>query len=310
MAAGDIVLGDIVLGDIVLGDNQYGKAECRLVKVSRDGDVHSIEDLNITSQLRGDFEACHTEGDNSHVVATDTQKNTVYAYAKEHGVGSPEEFLIRLGRHFVDDFDWVSGGRWEAEQFSWQRIVADGRPHEHSFVRTGQETRTALVQIVDGRTHVISGLTDCTVLKSTGSEFRGFPRDRYTTLQETDDRILATSVTARWRYRDLPADLNGTYASVRDTMLATFATVHSLALQQTLFSMGKAVLEAHPAIAEIRFSMPNKHHFLVDLAPFGLDNPNEVFFAADRPYGLIQATVMREGIGPAPAAWASVPGFC
>jgi len=305
----------MAVGDIVLGDNQYGKAECRLVRVTRDGDVHEIEDLNVTSQLRGDFEACHTEGDNSQVVATDTQKNTVYAYAKEHGIGSPEEFLVRLGRHFVDDFEWVTGGRWEAEQYAWQRIAVDGRPHDHSFVRTGQETRTAVVQIVGDATHVVAGLTDCTVLKSTGSEFHGFPRDRYTTLQETDDRILATSVTAWWRYGDLPDDVAGfdfdrTYGAVRDLMLSTFATFHSLALQQTLFAMGKAVLEAHLEIAEIKFSMPNKHHFLVDLTPFGLDNPNEVFFAADRPYGLIQATVLREGAETVPAAWATIPGFC
>jgi urate oxidase len=295
-------------GDIVLGDNQYGKAECRLVRVTRDGAVHAIEDLTVTSQLRGDFEACHTRGDNSQVVATDTQKNTVYAYAREHGIGSPEQFLMTLGQHFVDDFPWVTGGRWEAEQHGWDRIVVDGQPHDHSFVRTGRETRTAVVQIVEGHTHVIAGLTDCTVLKSTGSEFHGFPRDRYTTLQETDDRILATSVTARWRYAELPDDFDIAFASVRDTMLATFASFHSLALQQTLFAMGKAVLEAHPQVGEIRFSMPNKHHFLVDLEPFGLNNPNEVFFAADRPYGLIEATVQREGTAPVPAAWAAIPG--
>jgi urate oxidase len=295
-------------GDIVLGDNQYGKAECRLVRVTRDGAVHAIEDLTVTSQLRGDFEACHTRGDNSQVVATDTQKNTVYAYAREHGIGSPEQFLMTLGQHFVDDFPWVTGGRWEAEQHGWDRIVVDGQPHDHSFVRTGRETRTAVVQIVEGHTHVIAGLTDCTVLKSTGSEFHGFPRDRYTTLQETDDRVLATSVTARWRYAELPDDFDIAFASVRDTMLATFASFHSLALQQTLFAMGKAVLEAHPQVGEIRFSMPNKHHFLVDLEPFGLDNPNEVFFAADRPYGLIEATVQREGTAPVPAAWAAIPG--
>lgn len=307
-------------GAIVLGDNQYGKAECRLVRITRDpatdtsGEVHDIQDLTVTSQLRGDFEACHVAGDNSQVVATDTQKNTVYAYAREHGITTPEEFLILLGRHFVDDFPWVHGGRWEAEQSSWDRIVVDGQPHDHSFVRAGTETRTAVVQIVGDRTHVVAGLTDCTVLKSTGSEFHGFPRDRYTTLQETDDRILATSVSARWRYDDLSVDVaaidfDAMHASVRGTMLATFATFHSLALQQTLFAMGKAVLEQHPAIAEISFSMPNKHHFLVDLAPFGLDNPNEVFYAADRPYGLIQATVQREGVERAPEAWATIPGF-
>jgi urate oxidase len=307
------------LGQVVLGENQYGKAECRLVRITRPSSDeapdqrHDIEDLTVTSQLRGDFEACHTEGDNAQVVATDTQKNTIYAYAREHGIGSPEEFLLRLGRHFVDDFAWVTGGRWEAQQHAWGRIEVDGRPHDHSFVRSGRETRTAVVQIDGDRTHVVAGLTDCTVLKSTGSEFHGFPRDRYTTLQETDDRILATSVTARWRYTAesvaaAPA-FDDDYAAVRDLLLSTFATFHSLALQQTLFAMGKAVLEAHPHVAEIRLSMPNKHHFLVDLAPFGLDNPGEVFYAADRPYGLIEATVLREGTVPVPAVWATMAGL-
>lgn len=297
-------------GDIVLGANQYGKAEVRLVRITRDGEHHEIEDLNVTTQLRGDFEACHTEGDNSQVVATDSQKNTVYAFAKEHGIGSPEQFLLTLGRHFVDEYAWVSGGRWEAQQYAWRRITVDGEPHDHSFVRTGQETRTAVVQIDGDETHVVAGLTDCTVLKSTGSEFHGFPRDKYTTLAETTDRILATSVTAWWRYTSTDVDFNALYEGVRDTMLETFASLHSYALQQTLFEMGKAVLEAFADVAECKFSMPNKHHFLVDLEAFGLDNPNEVFFAADRPYGLIQATVEREGATPAPAAWATIPGFC
>ena len=280
---------------IVLGPNQYGKAECRLLKVTRDTARHAIEDLNVTSQLRGDFAACHTEGDNSRVVATDTQKNTVYAFARD-GVGSPEELLLRLGRHFVGEFEWVDGGRWAAEQYGWERI-ADG---DHSFVRTGRETRTAVVEMDGADVAVSAGLKDCTVLKSTGSEFHGFPRDRYTTLEETDDRILATSVTASWRYSSAELDVtgldfNGLYDGVRDLLLSTFADVHSLALQQTIFEMGKAVLERYDEVAEISLSCPNKHHFLVDLEPFGLDNPGEVFFAADRPYGLIEATVQREG---------------
>jgi urate oxidase len=297
---------------IVLGDNQYGKAECRLVRVTRDTPVHSVADLNVTSQLRGDFEAAHTEGDNGRVVATDTQKNTVYAFAREHGVVSPESFLLRLAAHFTGQFDWVTGGRWSAEQYAWDRIVTGDGPHDHAFVRSGRSTRTALVHVDEAGTTVLAGLRDCTVLKSTGSEFHGFPRDRFTTLADTDDRVLATSVTAWWRYADAdPArDHDALHASVEALLLATFAEVRSLGLQQTVHAMGRAVLEAHPEIVEIRISCPNKHHFLVDLAPFDLDNPGEVFFAADRPYGLIEASVTREGQPPAPAAWASVTGFC
>lgn len=297
-------------GRIVLGRNQYGKAECRLVKISRDTARHQIEDLNVTSQLHGDFESAHTEGDNSKVVATDTQKNTVYAFARD-GIGSPEQFLLRLGKHFTESFDWVTGGRWQAEQYFWERI----NDHDHAFARNKSETRTAVLLIENGVRHIVAGIEDLTVLKSTGSEFHGFPRDRYTTLQETTDRILATDVTARWRYAPDTTDIDFTavYASVRGIFLDAFAQTHSLALQQTMFEMGRKVLEAHPEIEEIKLSLPNKHHFLVDLEPFGLDNPGEVFFAADRPYGLIEATVQRERAGEPSseaAIWANIPGFC
>lgn len=296
-------------GAIVLGDNQWGKAEVRLVRVDRSTPRHEITDVNVSSQLRGGQEATHREGDNSRCVATDTQKNTIYAFARD-GVGAIEDFAIRLGQHFVEDFEWIEGGRWEIEQYSWNRIETSDGEHDHAFVRNNQETRTTVVQRDGDEVFVVSGLTDLVVLKSTGSEFHGFPRDRYTTLVETDDRILATSVTSRWRYTTADVDFDAVYAKVRAIQLEAFATTHSLALQQTLFAMGKAVLEAVPEIAEIKFSMPNKHHFLVDLAPFGLDNPNEVFYAADRPYGLIEATVLREDVPAEPRAWATVTGFC
>jgi len=299
---------------IVLGKNQYGKAENRVVKITRDTDRHEIEDLNVTSQLRGDFSAAHFEGDNGRVVPTDTQKNTVYAFARD-GIGSPEQFLLRLADHFTGEFDWVTGGRWEAEQYAWERIIANGKEHNHSFVRKGQEVRNAVVVREGNSTYVISGLSDLTVLKSTQSGFEGYPKDKYTTLQETSDRILATAVSARWRYNnDAVAegriDYNAAYESVKALLLEGFSEQYSKALQETLYQMAQKVLDAHPEIDELRFSTPNKHHFVVDLSPFGLDNPNEVFFAADRPYGLIEANFERDLISDPGNAWDGIAGFC
>ena len=289
-------------GDIILGANQYGKAEVHVVRVTRDTARHEIEDLSVTSQLRGEFDAAHRIGDNSKVVATDTQKNTIFAFAKD-GIGTPEEFLLRLGTHFTDEFAWVTGGRWAAEKYSWRRIHVGEEQQPHSFVRGGTEIRTAVVVRAGEDVSVIAGLTDLAVLNSTDSEFVGYPKDRYTTLPETMDRILATSVTSHWRYNTLDVDYDESFARVRDILLETFALTYSKALQQSMFAMGTKVLEERAEIAEIRFSMPNLHHFVVDLTPFGLENPNEVFYAADRPYGLIEATIEREGAAKAPWAW-------
>lgn len=290
------------MGDYQLSDLQHGKAECRLVKVDRSGDRHVLHDLNVTTQLRGDFTTAYTEGDNSHVHATDTQKNTVFALAREHGVTSPEDFLLALAGHWRAQ-EWVSGTWFHAEQFGWERLAANG----HSFVRTGEATRTAWVQTWGEDTFVLGGIADLVVLKSTGSEFHGFPRDRFTTLGETDDRILATSVSATWRFAGHDVDWDVAHATIRAALTGAFATTHSLALQQTIHAMGEAALDACPDVAEIRISCPNKHHFLVDLAPFGLDNPGEVFVAADRPYGLISATISRSDAAE-PRAWAGIAG--
>jgi urate oxidase len=295
---------------ISLGYNQYGKAECRMVHVDRSTPVHAITDVTVTSQLIGDFADTHLTGDNSKVIATDTQKNTVYALARQFGVGSPEEFALRTARYFVDGFEQVAGARQEVLLHSWERIVTStGGPHDHAFAKGSAETRTTVVTKDGADEVVLSGLTDLTVLKSTGSEFHGFPAVPFTSLVETDDRILATAVTARWRYIGTEVDWDKSFSSIRQILLDRFAETHSLSLQQTLYTMGEAALEAHPELAEIRFSMPNKHHFLVDLSKWDLDNPDEVWHVADRPYGLIEASIIRDDAPAAGSAWDGVKGF-
>ena len=234
------------------------------------------------------------------MLPTDTQKNTAFAYAKKHGVTSPEDYALALARRLLEATPAATGARIRVEEYAWDRIPVDGTGHDHAFVRRGGEVRTTAVDLSSEGAHVVSGLTDLVVLKSTCSEFTGFLVDEYTTLPEAEDRILATSLTATWRYSDRGAVAwNRTYDEVRALLLATFATTYSRALQETLYAMGRAVLEAHAGIEEISFAAPNKHHVLVDLEPFGLDNPGEVFIAADRPYGLIEATVQREPEGRA-----------
>ncbi len=295
---------------IVLGDNRYGKAETRLVRVDRAGDVHTLTDLNVSTALAGDLDATHLTGDNAGVLPTDTQKNTVYAFARD-GVGAIEDFGLRLARHFVSAQPSITHATVAIEQFGWLRLGP------HSFQRDGAETRLCTVRVGPAGEQVVSGLTGLVLLNSTDSEFHGFPRDRYTTLPETTERVLATAVDARWRHPGTSdraasdraasdraaSDWAASYAGVRAALVAAFVGTYSLSLQQTLYAMGRAVLTARPEVAEIRLSLPNRHHLLVDLTPFGSDNPNEVFVVADRPYGLIEGTVRRDDVPAAPGEW-------
>ncbi|TFB69622.1 urate oxidase [Cryobacterium glaciale] len=298
---------------IVLGSNRYGKAENRIVRIYRDTPRHEIHDVSVSTALHGDFAAAHLVGDQLHVLPTDTQKQTAYSFAKEKGLLSIESYGIDLATHFVDHIEPVAGARIEIEEFAWERVVVDGAEHNHTWVRRGQEVRTAAIS-VEGtgpaqQVWVVGGLKDLVILKSTGSEFAGFMQDPYTLLQPTNDRVMATSVTAGWRFMTTDVDWEATYAGIKQILITQFATVHSLALQQTLYRMGEAVLEAYPFIAEIRLSAPNKHHFLYDLSPFNVANNDEVYHAADRPYGLIQATITHDDAPDAGPAWDSYTGL-
>ncbi|MGN6444509.1 factor-independent urate hydroxylase [Amnibacterium sp.] len=296
---------------IVLGPIQYGKAETRLVRIVRDTARHEITDLSVSSALRGPFGPAYLDGDQSNVLPTDTQKNTAFVWAKKVHPDPIEAYGLSLAHHFVDDVEPVEGARIEIERYDWTRVEVDGKPHDHTFVRTGQEVRTAAIVLDGTAEHVVQGFKELIVLKSTGSHFKDFLVDEYTTLQPTDDRIMATSLTAQWRLTDAAADTdwNGMYAGVKAAMVSRFATLESFALQQTLWHMGRAALEAYPAIAEIRLTAPNKHHFLVDFSRFDEPNENEVFHADDRPYGLIQASAVRDDAAPAGDAWRPFTGL-
>ena len=275
----------------VLGSNRYGKAESRIVRIVRDTPRHEIVDLNVSSSLRGDFDAAHVSGDQAAVLPTDTQKNTAFAYAKLHGVSSPEDYALALASRLLEAAPAAEAAEVRVEQYAWDRLG------QHAFARRGGEVRTCNVTVSRSGASVVSGLQDLVVLKSTGSEFKGFLVDEFTTLAETDDRILATSLVAQWRHDSADVTWNASYDEVRDVLLSTFATTYSRALQETLYLMGSAVVDTMPGIAEISFSAPNKHHFLVDFSGFdvdGLTNDGEVFIAADRPYGLIECTVLRD----------------
>jgi urate oxidase len=282
---------------IVLGPNRYGKAETRLVRVFRDDDTHRLVDLNVSVALSGDLAATHLTGDNAGVLPTDTMKNTVYAFAKEYGVGEPEEFGLLLAMHFVAHQPQVRAAKVAIESFEWERLGP------HSFRRKGDHVRTAAVTVTVEQQQVVSGLRDMVLLNSTASEFHGFPRDRYTTLPETDDRILATAVDAKWRHSGTEVDWYESFRGAVEALTKAFVNTYSYSLQQTLFSMGSRVLETRPEIAEIRLALPNRHHYLVDLSPFDLTNDNEVFIAGDRPYGLIEGTVTRDDAPEAHAEW-------
>jgi urate oxidase len=278
---------------VKLVSNNYGKSRVRLVRVVRSGGRHELKDVSVDIQLTGDFEAAHTRGDNREVLPTDTMKNMVYVLAKQQPIVHIEGFGIRLVDPFLANLPQVSEARVAISEKMWGRIAVDGDPHPWAFVAGARERRTARVIATRSGHSVEAGIDDLLVLKSGESAFSGFLRDSYTTLKDTRDRILATVLTASWSYAG-GADYDRCWTGIRGLLLATFAGHKSESVQHTLYAMGEAVLGTFNEVREIRLSMPNKHHLLVDLKPFGMENENEVFVPTDEPYGLIEATLRRD----------------
>jgi urate oxidase len=278
-------------------DHSYGKTRVRLTKVARTGSRHDLLEFCVDVTLRGDFDECYTRGDNSKVVATDSMKNTVYVVAKDHAFDTPERFGLILARHFVERYGQVSGSRIDISSTPWNRIVTVGKPHPHAFVGGGSHANTCVIDLDRKRPNaplIESGVRDLPILKTTDSAFRGYVMDEFTTLKETDDRIFATNLTASWDYASDDADFAATNALVIQRALDVFAEHKSLAVQQTLYAMGEAALDAcGGAIKRIRLRMPNKHRILFYLAPFNRENANEIFVTTDEPSGNIYAELER-----------------
>ncbi len=277
---------------IELGANRYGKEAIRLVKVVREPGRHRVRDLSVAIALEGDFAAAHTEGDNALVVPTDTMKNTVYAMAREHLTGSIEDFGRVLAQHFLE-FPQVERATVSIQEHRWRPVVGGSQPAPDAFIRAGEYTRTANVIAASDGTIFEAGIQDLTLMKTTKSAFERFPRDAYTTLPEVSDRIMATRVTAVWTFNASDIDWDASFDRTIDIFLSVFAEHFSPSVQNSIWVMGRAILELQPDISEVRMTLPNLHHWLVDLSPFGQDNPGEIFVATTEPHGLIEATVRR-----------------
>jgi urate oxidase len=273
--------------------NRYGKERVRLVRVLRGAERHEIQDLAVRVLFAGAYEAAYA-GINRDVLPTDTMKNTVYALARRERWREPEELARLLADHFLACEDALDTVDVRIEQRLWPRVVVDGAPHPHAFAAPLSERRVARVGegLETGRV-VEAGVEGLALLKTSGSAFAGFRRDDFTTLADAEDRLLATLADVHWRYAEEPRDAGAAWQAVRDRLVETFASHDSRSVQHTLQAMGDAVLELRPDVEEVRLRLPNRHHLKVDLAPFGLDNPDEIYVATDEPYGLIEGTVRR-----------------
>jgi len=267
-----------------------------VMKVDREGPRHAVYEWNVEVWLKGDFTTCFEDGDNSRILPTDTMKNTVYYQARRSEASCPEQFATELVTYLLSNNPQVDEAGASIAAAPWEHISAGGEEHGTAFIQTGAAIDTATVTYPRaGKPAAMSGFRNLGILKTAKSGFAGYIKDKLTTLKETNDRLFGTLASGEWKYVTDEVDYSAARAKIMDALLHSFALHDSLSVQQTLFAMGKAALEAEGSISEIRLSMPNKHCNLVDLSPLGLDNPNHIFVPTDEPHGSIEACVRRAG---------------
>lgn len=282
-----------------LGENRYGKSRVRLSRITRNGDWHDFNEWSVQVLLHGEFEASFTKADNSCLLPTDTMKNTVYSVARGSKAATIEQFAMELGDYLLGNNPQVSMVSVEIDEQPWERMVVDGEPEPTTFKLNGYETQTVCAVKKNGGTWKLSsGVDGLTILKTTKSAFTGYIKDKLTTLKPATDRIFGTRATVTWDYAaSTPSFAALDFFAVRKrilhALLKAFAGHMSMSVQHTLFAMGEAALEAAPEIERIHLTMPNLHHLLADLSPFGQDNPNHIFVPIDEPHGAIEATIER-----------------
>ena len=275
---------------------RYGKANVRVLRVQRAEERHEVREARVTVTLDGDFARAYTAADNSSVVPTDTMKNLVHVLALEHLDAANEPFALALAQCFLDRYEQVAEVQVEIDETVWSRMRIDERAHEHSFVRSESGTPFARVIATRSAREICAGVRDLAIMKTTGSGFVDYVQDEYTTLPPTTDRILATRLSATWRFAvDHPrgADYGAVAEAVRSTLLRVFAATYSYSVQDSLFRMGEAALAAASDISEITLAMPNVHYLTIDLSGFGRDAQGRLFLPTDEPNGQIEATLRR-----------------
>jgi urate oxidase len=277
-----------------LGENRYGKSRVRLSRITRHGNHHDFNEWTVQVLLHGDFETSFTEADNSKILPTDTMKNTVYSIARESKAATIEEFAKELGDYLLSNNPQVAKVRIEVGEKSWERLTVDGFSEPTTFKLGGPELQTVVAsREKDGAWSVTSGVDGLTILKTTKSAFTGYIKDKLTTLKPATDRIFGTCATVTWDYASTGPDYASVRARIISALLKEFAAHDSMSVQHTLFDMGKAALHAAPEISRVTLTMPNLHHLLADLSPFGQENPNHIFVPIDEPHGYIEATIER-----------------
>jgi len=277
-----------------LSENRYGKSRVRLSRITRHGDRHEFNEWIVQVLLKGDFEPSFTQADNSSILPTDTMKNTVYHIARDSSAATIEEYAKELGDYLLSNNPQVSKVGIDVVEKSWERMVCEGCAEPTTFKLGGPEKQTAHAERPRGGPwSIVSGIDGLTILKTTKSAFTGYIKDKLTTLKPATDRIFGTCATVKWEYAINAPDYAGVRSRVLASLLKEFAAHDSMSVQHTLFDMGKAALEAVPEIARITLTMPNLHHLLADLSPFGQNNPNHIFVPIDEPHGTIEATIER-----------------
>jgi len=271
-------------------DIQYGKHEVSFYR------THPQKVLfagRASIDVFGDnFMPAYTEGDNRGVVATDTMKNFVYAMALAFAGDRYELFAEFLGRQFLEHYPQMQSLRIFLRELPFEA-------HSDKLLSGPLDDDYEIVELHLDRAGVQSlrvGRRNLRLVKLTGSAFKSFARDEFTTLPEVTDRPLYIFLDVHWRYPDGGAAIASERlvgsGEVRDVVRKTFDDFVSMSIQHLVHEMGKRVLERFPELSEVSFDAQNR---LWDTSKVSEKDPKIRVFSDPKPaHGSIGLTLRRD----------------
>lgn len=276
-----------------IGASSFGESRLRMLRVVRRGDRHDARDLTVSCRFEGDFGPAFEEGRQGEVLPGEALKNLVYATARAHGGDEIETLGIALCQRVLDVSPRITRARVDVEELPWGRVIAGGKPQGQVFLAGATETRTAAVTSNGRQTAVVAGIADLMLMRSSG-----FVPPRRTAEGDDDETLqplLVGALTARWTYHSADVTFGPFRQGVRAAILDTVARPAARSVQHMLYTVADVVLASYEEIADVTLALRERPYRPADLFSAGIENPDELFVAADEPLGIVEVTVERDG---------------
>ena len=268
-----------------------------MLRIVRRGDRHDPRDLTVSVRFEGGLAPAFLEGRADGVIPGETLKTLVHRVAREIGGEEIEAFGLALCERMLDAHKRLTRVRVEIAEQPWTRMQVGGKAQGQTFVVGGPEQRTATVTSNGTQTAVVSGIDQLVLMRTAGFLPRHPARRADDGTEDAVQSLLVGSLAARWTYSNAEVTFGPYRQGVRAAITETFAVHAARSIQYTLYAIADVVLATYEDILDVTLALHERPYRAADLFREDVENPEELFVAAEEPLGMVEVTVERDPSG-------------